>query len=194
MNKILNTLKINRNNFFKKITHLNIIIILILIISIIIKLGPITLKASHNTLDYNLSINNIILDKYNIQEEYRSPIIPMILYWSDSSNIKYDNDIIEEFTTEDNYNLNLIINKCLKDNKEIDCNKTYNDKQEINYNKKNYNLEITKDSKNNIVYKGKFTNDITTYINKPGIYYILIEGKNKKIKDKIETTIKVSDI
>ena len=91
MNKsITNNIITNYNESFKTKIIINLIIILILILLIAIFKGPLFIKTTHNNLYYELFLDNEKIDKYTVNETYKSPLIPPFIYYKDYTSKNYN--------------------------------------------------------------------------------------------------------
>lgn len=179
------------NKNFKTIFTINIIIILILLLLIRIIHGPFNIKTSHNNLEYNISINNINIDKYTVIENYNKVIIPYFIYYNDTTTNKYNSYTNTYFPKEEKYILNLKLYTCTKKKEKTSCLEESTDKHDLKYKKTNYKLYIKYSEKEESVYEGNFKEDITEYLTKTGDYHITIEGTTNNINSKIEFVINI---
>ena len=198
----MNKLNNKDNNLIKKIINkytsnskieliINIIIIIVLVRLIRIFKGPITISTDHNTLNYDISINTSKVDKFIVNEDYKKTIIPVLLSKEDNTSNEYNLHTNTYFTKEDNYQLNLDISKCYKNDNEIDCLQNYDDKTKIDYNENNFDLIIKSTDSNKIIYQGKFTTNITKYLTNTGNYDFIIDGNVNNTELKIEFSINI---
>lgn len=169
---------------------INLIIIIVLIVIIRLIKGPLNINTTHNNLTYSIAISNTQIDRFNVKEEYKSPIIPYFIYKKDISNYNYNLHTNTYFSKQDKYILKFNIYKCLKGGKEISCptdnNFTNIDKKEIQTTNNNYKLAIKYNTKE--IYNGKLIETITKYITKTGDYNISITASTDNITSNIEFT------
>lgn len=189
-NLFKNIYKNYQTNYKYKIL-INILIIIFLIILIRIFKGPFVITVNHNSLDYDISISNNKIDKFQVTEEYNKAIIPFLLYNSETTSHSYDLHTNTYFAKETKYELGFKIYKCYKDKKETSCLNNFSTKKEINYSKKNFYLTIKYKDSNKILYKGELINDITKYISETGDYNIIIEGNIDNINTKVELFVNI---
>jgi hypothetical protein len=181
--------KIRRN---RKIL-LVMIIILIIIFKLTIGYLRINVYTFHN--GYQISINDKYLS-YDINEEFRGPIIPFFIefynYW-DSSVIVNTSNAIDK---SNSYILSIKEYECysLSYRQNISCD---TDKDILgeksnyiikNLSDNNYQMYI-KNSKEEIVYKGKLIKNITKYLKKGETYSIKIIDKERNVKNTIDIDV-----
>ena len=198
----MNQLNNKNDNIIKKIINkytsnpkieltINIIIIIILVLLIRIFKGPISISTDHSTLNYDISINTSKVDKFTVNEDYKKTLIPIFLYKEDYTSNEYNLHTNTYFTKEDNYQLNLDISKCYKNDNETDYLQDYDNKTKIDYDKNNFDLIIKSTDNNKITYQGKFTNNITKYLPNTGNYDFIIDGTVDNTDLKIEFSVNI---
>lgn len=193
-NKIIKKTIDTEEKNFKLIIIMNICIILFLLLLIRLVNGPINLKTNHHNLAYEISIGSNKIDRFSVQEEYKKMIVPFFAYYHDKSYKKYNLNTNTFFVENNQYNLNLNIYSCSKDNQEVSCitdNPTNLKKNKLSYNNNQYKLYIKYQEEDNYIYKGKYQKNITKYLSKPGYYYINIVGKYKNTTSDINFIINI---
>ena len=149
MNKsITNNIITNYNESFKTKIIINLIIILILILLIAIFKGPLFIKTTHNNLYYELFLDNEKIDKYTVNETYKSPLIPPFIYYKDYTSKNYNLNTNTYFRKDELDNFKLKVKSCYINNQNTSCQKKYDSTKNLDYKKNNLSMTILDGSYN----------------------------------------------
>ena len=200
-------------SILKKRRKIYLIIFLIVLLYIIFKLTLGGLHLSLGIIDaatpynkgrlFKVQINDTIVGS-NITNNHSIPIIPTILYLDNHSYGSYyvkNNHFYNIKKINNRYILNIESYSCYYKNNNVETICDLDNTQEINdkmYSKLNNDVKYTKLSiydytSNKNIYVGKYTNDLTPYIEDDGNYLIRIIAKYKNVASIIELDLKMQE-